>query len=380
MKKLFYLLCLILVGTKLYGQTLTAQNFQSFSSSYVVPADTRVGQLNYRLESMGFFQNNEFLGNFVDGYTLTGTMLRPKLTYSPVGSLYLEAGVHLIKYNGMERFVNVLPWFSARYQFTEKFSVVTGNLNQNNQHGLTDQLWEPERIYTDTPETGLQFIYSSKKLNAQTWISWEKFLQKNDPFQEHFTYGLTTDCQAFGNSALSVKLPVQILFYHQGGEINTNPDGERPRMQTHANFSAGWELAINVGQKIKTINLNGYWYGYKAITEDSNTLPFNDGHAYLFETSAQTRNSRISVSYWNAFQFIAPKGRYLYQSGSDSDPTFMQADRSMISAKYFWQKSIAKDARVAFQVETFIDLPTGDFSYSYGFFLLLNQNFLLKKF
>ena len=170
------------------------------------------------------------------------------------------------------------------------------------------------------------------------------------------------------------------MFYHQGGEINVSPNGPRPRVQTHANVMAGWKLAMNVGEKIKTINLDGYWLGYKAVTEDSNTLPFGKGHAWLLETSAQSKNSKISLSYWNAFQFIAPKGRLLYQSVSNSDPTFSQPDRSMVSAKYFWQKNIAKDARVAFQVEAFRDMSSGDFSYSYGFFLLLNPDFLLKKF
>jgi hypothetical protein len=357
-----------------------AQNFQSFASSYKELNDTKAGELNLRFESLGFFQNNEYLGNFVDGYTLTGAMIRPKLSYSPVAGFYLEAGAHLIKYNGKDQLVNALPWFSVRYQFSERFSVVTGNLDQNNLHGLPEQLWEPERTYTDKPEAGLQFIYSGTKLNAQTWISWEQFIQKNDPYQEHFTFGLTGNYKAVDNSALTLKLPVDLLFYHQGGEININPNGPRPRVQTHANVLAGWELAMNIGEQIKVINLNGYWLGYKAVTEDSNTLPFGKGHAYLLEASAQTRNSKISLGYWNAFQFIAPKGRLLYQSVSDNDPTFAQPDRSMISAKYFWQKNIAKNARVAFQVEAYKDLSSGDFSYGYGFFLLLNSDFLLKRF
>ena len=120
--------------------------------------------------------------------------------------------------------------------------------------------------------------------------------------------------------------------------------------------------------------------GYKAVTTDSNTLPFGKGHAYLLEANAQTRNSKISLGYWNAFQFIAPKGRLLYLSSSDKNPTLTQPDRSMLTAKYFWQKNISKDARVAFQLDSYLDLKTSDLSYSYGFYLLLNSDFLLKKF
>lgn len=375
MKKLFIITCLILIVVQ-----LDAQTFQRFASSYKELNETKGGELNFRFESLGFFQNNEYVSDLVDGYTLTGAMLRPKLSYSPVDDLYIEAGAHLIKYNGKDNVVNALPWFSARYRFSERFSVVTGNLDENNLHGLPEQLWEPERIYTDKPEAGLQFLYAGTKLNAQTWVSWEQFIQQNDPYQEHFTFGLTGDLKAVENSALTVKLPVNLLFYHQGGEININPNGQRPRVQTHANALAGWELAINTGEKVKKINLNGYWLGYKAVTTDSNTLPFGKGHAYLFEVNAQTQNSHFSLNYWNAFQFIAPKGRLLYQSGSDKDPTLTQPNQSMLTAKYFWQKNITKEARVAFQIEAYRDLSGGDFSYSYGFFLLLNSDFLLKKF
>lgn len=375
MKKLLFLFCLILSVAQ-----LDAQTFQSFASSYKELNDTKERELNFRFESLGFFWNNEFQGNQVSGYTLTGAMIRPKLSYSPVAGLYLEVGANLVKYNGKDPLVHALPWFSALYRFTDQFSVVTGNLDQNNLHGLPEQLWEPERTYTDKPEAGLQFIYSGTKLNAQTWVSWEQFIQKNDPYQEHFTFGLTGDVKAVENSALTVKLPVNLLFYHQGGEININPNGPRPRVQTHANVLAGWELAMNIGEKVKTINLNGYWLGYKAVTTNTNTLPFSKGHAYLLEASVQTRNSKISLGYWNAFQFIAPKGRLLYQSSSDKDPNFTQPDRSMLTAKYFWQKNITKDARVAFQLDSYLDLKTKDLSYSYGFYLLLNSDFLLKKF
>lgn len=359
---------------------LSAQNLAALYQPYKMADSTETGALNFRIESLGFFQNNEYLGNFVDGYTLPGVMFRPKLTFSPTKDLYIEAGAHLLKYSGREQVSYALPWFSLRYSFSDRFSAVVGNLNQNNEHRLLEQLWEPERIYTDKPESGLQFLYSGKNLNAQTWVNWEQFIQQNDPFQERFTVGITADYNAYHNSDLSLKIPVQVLFYHQGGEININPYGPRPRVQTHANFAAGWNLELHVGERVKTFNLNGYWLGYDAVTKNTNTLPFDKGHAWLAEAIARTSHSTFSLSYWNAYQFIAPKGRILYQSVSDNKPGYAQADRSMVSAKYFWQKNIAKAASVAFQVESYIDTQTGDFSYSYGFFVLLNADFLVKRF
>lgn len=355
---------------------IQAQEFQQFASIYKDAREVKAGELNLRFESLGFFQNNEFLGRFVDGYTLPGALIRPKLTYSPTDALFIEVGGHFVKYSGKDKVQNLLPWFSSRYRFNDRFAVVVGNLNQNHQHGLLEQLWEPERMVTDRPESGLQFLYSAPRLNMQTWINWEQYIEKGDPFQEHFTAGVTGNYLAYQNSTLSLSFPVQLLFYHKGGEI----DSSSLRVQTHANLAAGWDLTINVdGERLKKLNLEGYWLGYKAVTEDSNVYPFSEGHAYLMSAGIQTRYSAFSLNYWNAFQFIAPKGRYIYQSVSDSDPAFTQADRSVVSARYFWQKDVLKEARVAFQIEGIMDVPTGDLSYSYGFFLVFNQDFLLSS-
>jgi hypothetical protein len=376
MKKFLFIFCLILAVIQ-----LDAQTFQRFASSYKGLDEPKAGELNFRFESLGFFQNNEYVSDLVDGYTLTGVLLRPKLSYSPVDDLYIEVGAHLVKYNGKDNLVNALPWFSARYRFSERFAVVTGNLDQTNQHGLPEQLWEPERIYTDKPEAGLQFIYSGTRLDAQTWVNWEQFIQKNDPYQERFTAGVTANYVAFNRSWATLKIPVEVLFYHQGGEINVNPEGARPRVQTHVNFGAGLDLSIKLGQKIKSLDINWHRLEYAAQTWDSSTYPFKDGWARLLEARLQTKHSTISLSHWKAFQFIAPQGREIYQSVSYNNTSLTAPDRVFLSAKYIWQKNIAKGARVAFQFETyFLDAPIGGLSYSYGFYLLLNSDFLLKRF
>jgi hypothetical protein len=378
----FVLVLLSLAGFDFHSQ---AQSFNEFTSFYKKAEDVKTGELNFRFESLGFFQNNEYANTFVDGYSLTGAMLRPKLGYSPADRLYLEVGAHLLKYNGKDGLVNAAPWFSARYQFSDRFSVITGNLDQTNQHGLPEQLWEPERIYTDKPEAGLQFLYSGKRLNAQTWVSWEQFIQKNDPYQEHFTVGITSNYRVFSNSRFALSFPIELLFYHKGGEINlAGSDGTRPKVQTHANFGAGLNLKVELGQKIKSLNFQWHRFGFASLTQTgdtSNIYPFQDGWARFIEASLQTRHSRISLGHWKASQFIAPKGRELYQTIFPAATTPIKPLRTFLSAKYVWQKDIAKGARIAFQVEAYLlDSPEGGLPYSYGCFLLVSPEFLLKVF
>ncbi len=366
----------------LFANGLNAQSFQDFASFYKKPEKVKTGELTFRFESLGFFENNEYMGNIVKGYTLTGVMLRPKFTYSPADGLYVEAGVNLLKYNGKDTLMNSIPWFSARYCFSDKFSVVTGNLDQTNHHGLPEQLWEPERMYTDKPDAGLQFIYSASKLNAQTWVNWEQFIQKGDTYQEYFTAGVTGSYELVNNRLLKINIPCGILFYHHGGEINVATDGIRPRVQTHSNVFLSSNIFLKINRKkLKSFDLQYSHFGYTAITTNSNTQPYKSGHANFIELGISTLHSRLSLGKWNAFQFIAPKGRAIYQSVSEIDPSFNAPKQSMLTAKYFWQKNIALGARVAFQVEAYLhDLPMGSLSYSYGFFLLVSPEFLIKVF
>jgi hypothetical protein len=86
-----------------FNGNLWAQDLRQFASFYKNTDEVKAGQLNFRFESLGFFQNNEYLGNFVDGYTLPGALIRPKLTYSPTDQLYIEVGGHLVKYSGLDQ-------------------------------------------------------------------------------------------------------------------------------------------------------------------------------------------------------------------------------------------------------------------------------------
>ena len=51
----------------------------------------------------------------------------------------------------------------------------------------------------------------------------------------------------------------------------------------------------------------------------------------------------------------------------------------MITAKYFWQKNINNGTRVAFQLDSYLDLKTKDLSYSYGFFLAAEFGFFAEE-
>ncbi len=354
----------------------SAQSFAELYDGYQQADSIKSGELKLRFEGVGFFQNNEYVGDIVDGYTLPGGFVRPRISYALSNNLEMAFGAHFLKYYGRDELANIQPWFSVRYRFDDRWSVIIGNLDQNRAHGIPQQLYEPERILTDKPEGGLQFLYSGGKLNWQTWLNWEKFIVRDDPFREHFVVGVSGEWNVMKNPGLSVTIPAHALFYHWGGEIDATDLG----VETLSNMATGWKMKVPFsGGRLKSINFDGYWMGYSSAGE-SEFYPYDKGHAFSLGLSALTRCSKLSLSFWNAYRFVAPEGRLLYQSVSDKDVVLSQADRSVLSLRYYWQKQITPEARIAWQFESWYDLNASGISYNYGIYLLLNPEFLLKRF
>ncbi len=371
MKKFLLIFCLILTVTQLDAQTLNDLNhhYKDLDSS-------EVKTLNFRIESMSFFHNTEYMGDIVDGYTWTGAWLRPKLSYTFSDKLKLDVGGHFLRYHSRDDFTVVRPWFSAQYQMFPKMKVVFGNLNLNNNQGLVKQLWEPERIMTDAPREGVQFLYQSKYLEVQNWMSWEQFILPGDPYQEHFTFGLSGRGQLFSNSATTIHVPLQLLVYHQGGEIDSSPLG----VVTHYNYATGLETNFKIGDGfLKNIDLNLHWVGYQC-PDGPAPYGYDNGHGYSVTLAGETRFGKFALDYWNAYQFIAPYGKRIYMSISNRDIKLSQADRSQVAFNYLMKQRILKDIEFAFQGEALYDFLTSKFSFAFGYYLVIKQDFLLKKF
>ena len=65
---------------------------------------------------------------------------------------------------------------------------------------------------------------------------------------------------------------------------------------------------------------------------------------------------------------------------SDRNITLSQADRSQAAFNYMMKHRILKDIEFAFQGEALYDFLTTRFSFAFGYYLVINQDFLLKRF
>ena len=173
-------------------------------------ADTiAVQTLNLRVETLGFFKDNEYDGNISKGYTLPGVWCAPRLSFRPRNDIQLQLGASALIFHGANKYPNyafhdittwkgtdyqegahILPFFRAKVRLG-KIHFVLGDLYGNAQHGLILPMYKPENRLTTDPEKGFQTFITTSRWKMDAWIDWQSFIYETEKHQEAFTVGLT---------------------------------------------------------------------------------------------------------------------------------------------------------------------------------------------
>ena len=229
-----------------------------------------VGQLRAEVHAMAFFQNNEYSSPLAKGYTLPGAWLQPRLSFAPLPQLQIEAGAHLMFFDGANRYPNyayhdialwkgnqyqhgihALPFFRIQADFSGKrngkadgrrLSLLIGNIYGAQNHGLILPLFNPEQNLSADPETGFQLLLDRRRAHLDLWLNWQSYIFNLDTHQEAFTVGMNYT-QRWGKddaSRLRWETPIQLLIQHRGGELDDTETG----VQTLCNASAGLRMTL----------------------------------------------------------------------------------------------------------------------------------------
>lgn len=220
-----------------------------------------VGLLRAEVNALAFFQNNEYSSPQTRGYTLPGAWLQPRLALAPLPQLQIEAGVHLMLFDGANRYpnyayhdivqwkgnqhqhgVHALPFLRVQADFRH-LSLVVGNIYGGQNHDLVLPLYHPEQNLSADPETGFQLLLNRRRSHMDVWLNWQSFIFNLDSHQEAFTVGMNYTQQWGGGERLRWETPVQLLIQHRGGEIDTTDCG----VQTLCNASAGVRMTWQPG-------------------------------------------------------------------------------------------------------------------------------------
>lgn len=237
---------------------LHAQTWDSLCVERYRIDTTDVGALKAEVNALAFFQNNEFSSRVAKGYTLPGAWLQPKLTFAPMPRLQIEAGAHLMFYDGAGRYpnyayhdiarwkgqqyqhgVHALPYFRVQGDF-RRLTLVVGDLYGAQNHDLVLPLFNPEQNLSADPEMGFQLLWDRPHLHMDTWMNWQSYIFNLDTHQEAFTVGVNATVRWSPASSGERKrilweTPVQLVIQHRGGELDTTMTG----VQTVANASVG---------------------------------------------------------------------------------------------------------------------------------------------
>lgn len=405
------LICCLALGAALHSTVLGAQSFEDrlYRTDYR-PDSARTGELRLAVENLSFFQDNEFAGEVMPGYTLPGLWLQPKLTFQPLDNIRLELGLHALIYHGAYEYPNysyrdiaswkgahyqhgahLLPYFRAQVQL-RRLQLVLGDLYRGSNHLLAEPLYCPELNLTADPETGFQLLWDAPRFHLDAWVNWESFIFRQDVHNEAFTVGLSTRLMYNADDApVHVYTPLQATIQHRGGEIDevqqANP------VSTLMNAAAGVGLAANVQRRVlRQVFAEAYLLGY--YQQNGNIWPL--GHGYATYAQAGVRmgsNWQVRGGFFYGKDFISLLGLpYFGTVSTDHEggvfdymrTGFLTADYSRPFGRAFALGAQASAYYVAPGTLTAADgtrsRVKAAMSYSFGVYIRANVSFLLKKF
>lgn len=380
-------------------------NDRVYKSDYRInPA--RTDELRIEFDNLNFFKNDEFDSDYLNGNSMPGFWAQLKLTWQPLDIIKLEAGVHLLKYWGANKYPNfayrdisvwkgnqfqkgfhALPYLRAQVQLTDQINIVFGDIYGGANHNLIEPLYSRELNMMADPEAGLQFLYHSKPIDIDLWVDWQSFIFHADTHQESFVFGLSSRVKYNKEDApVHFYTPFQVLAQHRGGEIDTI---ETNSVQTLMNGAIGLGAVWNINHKVlKNINLEVDATGY--YQQAGKLWPFDDGFGVYAKATADLKDFRVKASYWQCKDFISILGLPFYGSVSNTEEgmTFKSPATAAFGVEY--SRSFGKGSSFGVDFDfynhfsTTARTPDGDISkknstsFSIGAYLRLNTSFLVK--
>lgn len=378
-------------------QSANAQMWEQLATSPYRLDTADVHALKVELESLSFFRDNEFSSRLTDGYSLPGLWVQPKLTFMPLRQIKLELGLQALIFNGANRYPNyvyhdisvwkgnqytkgahLLPWFRAQADF-RRVSVVLGDIYGGQNHGLIEPLFNPETNLSQDPEMGVQLLWDRPHLHADIWLNWQSYIFREDTHQEAFTVG-TTWRVLFNapESRLHWFMPVQLVAQHRGGEQNIEHRG----VETIWNASAGAGLLWNANYRVlKTLTAEAN--GLLSYQQTGNLWPFRSGAAaYAGVRLGLWRFLETGVSYFFAPRhFVSLYGNHFYSTLSVKDG-LDYGKLQTAAAHVRFHHTFARGYTLSADAEAFHTHQggKGEFNFSFGIYLRVNPEFLIKRF
>jgi hypothetical protein len=364
---------IILIFTIIFCMPCPGQQYNSifFSPHQIKPQHTN--KLFFSVNNVNFFKNNEYFNKIEKGYTLTGYFIEPALTYYPSQSVRIKAGAHLLKNYGPKGFEQVQPLISVQVELAQNLYLIFGSIYGTIHHRLIEPVYHFERFLEKNNEEGLQFLYDSKRMYADVWLNWEKFIRPGDPFQEEFNAGSFFELRAIEKNRLNIYLPLQLTAKHTGGQINTGND----QVTSVFNTSVGTKIQYGMNNQNNHIWLEGHYVNYFGQVPDE--WAFKKGNGLYLQSGLLFGPFHILLTYWKAKKYLSPLGNPIYQSMSKTDYSYTESNRSLLIPEIQYTKRIISGVDIGVRFTGYYDFKHKNPDYSYSIYLLFRRDFFITK-
>jgi hypothetical protein len=339
----------------------------------------------FKLQGLGYNKDIENFGPMIDGYTLFGLQFNPQLGYQLSKDLSIEGGVYLRKDFGYKDFNEVLPTFSIRYHKRD-FKMIFGNLDGSLNHGLIEPIYAFERLITNRMETGVQYIVTKKKFDAELWIDWQHMLYRLVNDYERLLVGINTNWFKVKTDKFEFRVPIQGTGRHNGGQIArggyiNGPDVEG--VYTHLNGSVGVFYKHNLDKKhLKSVYFDTRYVGNMNNTKDTSVYIYKRyGDGMLANVGINVFGSDLMLSYWYGSDYISEFGGALYSSESSSITyagTY-KSFRNYLILRLTSKFKLAKQVTLTLRTEPQWDIDFRRFSCDFGLYINFDKVVYLKK-
>lgn len=339
------------------------------------PLDTtHYGDIRLSLKNISYFKNNEYYGQFAEGYTLPGYRFRPTIQYQFLPNVMLEAGAEMIQYGGTDKFDKVYPFVSVRWQVTPRFSLRLGHIDGSTRHRLHNAILDNERVLSSRPETGAQVLFNNSIVDGEVWVDWQSFIKHGDTIPERFMAGVRTDFTPINGHSYSLKIPVRVTFNHIGGQIS---DYSEP-VQSIMNLQTGFMSVHKTGGSFLQEIRYGVDFLLFKVFNGKEAHVTTSGWALNPEIGIKARLISASLGYYHADDFNALHGMPLLSCSSRYTEAYRKK-RGLALAHVALEKDIHRCVRFSLDFNAYHDVNKSQFDYSYGFAIALSPNIKLAN-
>ncbi len=392
MKKILFVLVFVLFEWSVSAQNETvvtdAPDYLGEEDAYPAGAeeadDGCLGNWRYGVDVTTFFRNAEFFLPYTKGYTATGFFLNPYLKRKIGSHAQLTLGVHLAGVAGYDGLRKWQPLVRLEYEPHPHWRLVMGSLYGTLTHGLYEPMFDRERYIYAHQEEGVQILgevpFGPCRLRTDTWVHWEELLEPWQSTQERFTLGSNNDLRllelAMGEGQLGVAMPFSFLGSHRGGQFTALDTCIQTLMNENVGLRLYWEKPTSL-----SLRLDVPFFFYQDMSP-TKCMAYDNGwgmwpqlafHCALPKGIGESRwcgdwQLRLQAGYWYGYQFIAPRGSYLFQSISWHDAGFAVQEREMATALLALENRYGKLA-LGVDAEFYYDLREKGMDMAMGVYL-----------